>query len=152
MNTTKLKPSIAYAIVVSMPNFLIAFLIMAVLATFDESGDIRALTMPVGAVWFLYKFLLVRSNTFIIGKEKIVHKSGLFSITTEFLEMYRIRDFKIEQPFLLRLIKSMVVTLRTTDKYNPIVKMSGVLNSDIVYKIRDLVELQRKNKNVYVTE
>lgn len=152
MNTRKLKPSIQYALIVSLPYFVMGFVIMAVLGAFDESGEVGALALPVGAVWFAYKVLLVRSNTFIIGKENIVHKSGLFSITTEFLEMYRIRDFKIEQPLLLRLIGSMVVVLRTTDRYNPIVKMSGVLNSDIVYKIRDLVELQRKNKNVYVTE
>lgn len=151
-NSKTIQPRYSYALLKAVPSFCIAFFSIFLIGMMDMTKILWLLGFPLAILYYLYKVLLIRSEKLIISKEQILYEYGLFSVTIEFLEMYRIRDFTIEKPFLLRLIGAMEIIIRSTDKNNPNLILSGIKNSDVVFKIRDLVELQRKNKNVYVTE
>jgi uncharacterized membrane protein YdbT with pleckstrin-like domain len=115
----------------------------------EELNEYDPYMLPVSIAIYIYRVLLIRSNVFNVSKEQIVHENGLFSKNVEFLEMYRIKDYNISKPFFMRLIGTMVVTLTTSERPNKIFTMKGVPSSQFVYSLRNLVELQRKNKRVY---
>ena len=152
MVTKKLKPTLAFAIISNLHFLLGTFIFIVLVGSFDEIKFVDAYAMPISILVFLYRVLLTRSHTWEIGSENIVYKRGVFSRKVDYLEMYRIRDYHISKPFLMRLIWSMNISLRTTDKNMPELKLDGVPDSEIIPKLRNLVELQRKNKNVYVID
>lgn len=149
MSIRKIRPSLLYAMIVSLPFLLGAIMILSLINGIEGLSDLDPYVLPISGVIYIYCVLLIRSNVFIVSKEQLVHERGVFSKNIDFLENYRIKDYKISKPFLMRLIGTMVVTLITSDKSEKYLTMRGVPNSRIVYSLRDLVELQRKNKRVY---
>ena len=136
----------------ALPYFFGAYILLSMVSIVDTSNIVKDWTMTAAVVCGLYAFLIRRSESFTVTKEQVIHKKGIFSTQTEFLEMYRILDFKMKKPFLMRPLGAIIVILTTSVKNKRIVTLKGIPNSDIAFKLRDLVELQRKKKNVYVTE
>lgn len=145
----KLQCTYTFAILCALPTFLIALVVIVLLSVLSLK---LLFVLPIVLLYSTYKILLQRSNIFLITEEQIIYKYGVFSITTEFLEMYRIRDFIIKEPFLLRIIDTMIITVVNTDKDNANLSLAGLPKSNIILELRELVELQRQDKNVYVTE
>lgn len=149
MNARKIRPSLIYSIIVSLPYLLGTFLTLVLLGSFPETKFIDPYTLPFTMAFYIYRVLLVRSNVFEINKEQMVYKRGVFSRSIDFLELYRIKDYHISKPWYLRLIGAMKVIIKSSDKNKPEMTLNGVPDSEIVYNLRNLVELQRKNKRVY---
>lgn len=51
------------------------------------------------AVCLMYRFLYLRSMRFIITDEQIIYEHGVFRRTRDFMELYRIVDFREESIF-----------------------------------------------------
>ncbi len=98
---------------------------------------------------YIYQVALINSQKYEISREKLNFKRGVFTIKTDFLELYRIKDFSEERPFLLRIINAMVVRLDTSDKSHAVFFMKGIPQSNITNVLRELVEENRLRKNVY---
>jgi hypothetical protein len=65
------------------------------------------------------------------------------------MELYRVRDYKVERPFFLRLFSLGNVILMTSDKTTPTVVISAIKKSEEGReKIRPLVEARRDAKKV----
>lgn len=106
----------------------------------------------MAAVPFLYAvyrrvyFAILRYE---VSQYQIKYYRGVFNYKTDFLEMYRIKDFAVERPLHLRIFGIMHVTLATSDNSHPIFRMEGIPSSNIPDVIRQLVERARKDKRVY---
>ena len=71
------------------------------------------------------------------------------SIKTDELELYRVRDYKFEQPFFLRLFSLGNIVLQTSDKSDPQVVLSAIPNGEeLREKLRTHVEACRMKKGV----
>ena len=149
MNTRTIRPSLFYAALLNIPYLIGVAITLVLLGAFEELRFIDPYTMPLSIVFYVYKVMLTRSNRFEINKEQLVHKKGVFSKHIDFLELYRVKDYQISKPWYLRIIQCMKVTIKSSDKNKPVLHLFGVPDSDIVYNLRNLVELQRKNKRVY---
>lgn len=101
---------------------------------------------------YILHFLYIKSIVYIVTEEQILFKRGIFTITTDYIELYRVLDFTVVRSFLLRLIGGMTFTIETTDKSHPVFKFIGIPNTDIDHYVRRLVEENRARKNVFVTE
>jgi uncharacterized membrane protein YdbT with pleckstrin-like domain len=75
------------------------------------------LAIPV--VWMLTRWIATRTQRYEITSERIRVSTGLFSRLTTELELYRVRDYTIEEPFWLRLVGCGNVILQTSDRTNP---------------------------------
>lgn len=109
-------------------------------------------TVAVALLIYILNYLFLRSIVYTITDEQIFYKRGVFTITTDYIELYRILDFKERRSFMLRLIGGMDFTMETMDKSHPVFELAGIPNSDIDQFVRNLVEQNRARKNVYVTE
>lgn len=98
---------------------------------------------------YLYRVLYIRTSLYLISAEQIKYQRGIFNLEIDFIELYRIKDFKVKKPFLLRLISAMEIDLETSDKSHPLFRLSGIKSTNLIHIIRDRVEENRLNKRVF---
>src|SRR5262245_15816634 len=76
-----------------------------------------------------WRYLETRFTRFEITDERIRITVGVFSRRMEELELYRVKDTSIAEPFLLRvLFKLGHLILRTSDSSNPVLVIPAISN------------------------
>jgi uncharacterized membrane protein YdbT with pleckstrin-like domain len=101
----------------------------------------------------LWKFLENRSRVYEITTERIRRTAGIFSKVTEEIELYRVVDIKVVQPFWLRLFGLGSVTMTTNDVSAPNLTVDAVPDvHELREHLRRNVEICRDRKHVRVTE
>ncbi|MGD9929359.1 MAG: PH domain-containing protein [Mangrovibacterium sp.] len=66
------------------------------------------------------------------------------------MELYRLKDYRIDRPLIYRLFGLGNLTIYTSDKTTPVFKMEAIANPKMIYKtLRDLVEENRREKHVF---
>ncbi len=105
--------------------------------------------LVVPLIMFILNFLKVKSEVFEITSQRLRKTTGIFSKQTEDLELYRVRDYKILQPFFLRLFGLGTIELITIDKSSPHVMIPAVKNTkELIDIIRENVEKMKTAKGV----
>ncbi len=93
----------------------------------------------------LIVYLRTRFTIYELTEERFREKTGILSQTIEELELYRVRDYTVEKPFIMRLFGLGNLTLITSDKTNPKIHLYAIKNAE---NVRDLfrknVEATRK--------
>lgn len=102
----------AYAVCV-----LVALLI--VVASLLLKSAVVLVALPAPALVALVKWLAARSHAYRLTTERLLTTEGIFSKTTESLELYRVKDIRMRQPFLQRLSGLESVELITSDNDTP---------------------------------
>lgn len=153
-----IKPKSSYAFFHPIKWLVFAFLILigAYFAKPYLPNDILKYisggALALALIIYFLNYLFIRSVVYTITDEQILYKRGVFTITTDYIELYRIIDFKETQSFLLRFIGGMNFSMETMDKSHPVFELNGIPKSDIDQLVRSLVEDNRGRKNVFVTE
>jgi uncharacterized membrane protein YdbT with pleckstrin-like domain len=74
---------------------------------------------------------------------------GIFSKITETLELYRVKDIEILQPFFNRMLGLENIKVNTSDLSSPVVFLEGIPQSvGLADKMRNAVETIRMQKKV----
>src|SRR4030095_7408665 len=74
----------------------------------------------------LVRYLQTRCKIFELTTQRFKITSGIFTKTTETLELYRVKDTETRQPFLSRLVGIENVQMTTSDASSPIVLIDAV--------------------------
>ena len=102
------------------------------------------------AFYLGYHILSVFCIRYEISSEELRHYSGILHRKHEFIENYRIKDFRVDRPLLYRLFGLGNLTIYTSDKTTPVFKMEAIPNPQNIYKtLRGLVEQNRREKHVF---
>lgn len=97
----------------------------------------------------LWKWLVVKNTKYELTTQRLRTRHGVLNKKTDELELYRVRDFKLDQPFFLRLFSLGNIVLQTSDKSHPFVTIKAIRNGEeLREKIRTYVEECRVAKNV----
>src|SRR5687767_5427363 len=75
------------------------------------------------AIW---KWLIVRNLRYELTTERLKLRQGVLNKELDEIELYRVRDYKLEQPFWLRLFSLGNIVIRTADESNPVIVMRAV--------------------------
>lgn len=103
----------------------------------------------IGLFMFIWRYLTTKFKKFEITNERIIEHKGVLSRTTDELELYRVKDIKLHQPFFLRLFKLSNIVLSTTDRSSSILIIKGIENGqDLRNILRKSVEERRDKKKV----
>lgn len=97
----------------------------------------------------LFRYMKLKSISFELSEEQLVYRRGVLMSKTDFLELYRIKDFQLRRPFLHKLSGSMNIQLKTSDASHPSLELKGIPHSNILDIMRLRVEQARVGKNVY---
>ncbi len=103
--------------VLNLPIFLLCVLILPI---------------PV-AFW---RWLTLRCTSYVLTSERLRITTGVFSRRSEELELYRVKDLTVEQPFLQRLFGLGRLVLHTSDRTNPTLVLPGMRDPE---QLRDPV-------------
>lgn len=98
----------------------------------------------------LYEFVFLRKMLFLLTDEQLIIQRGVFQRTNDYVELYRIIDFKEHQNLIGQFLDLKSVFIYSTDRTNPIIEICGVINqSDIVKVMRDRVIYNRSIRNIH---
>jgi uncharacterized membrane protein YdbT with pleckstrin-like domain len=105
------------------------------------------LVIPVFyAVW---KWLVLKNIRYELTSERLRIRQGVLNKELDELELYRVRDYKLEQPLILRLFSLGNITLRTSDTSHPAIMLRAIRDGEHVREqIRKYVEECRVKKRV----
>lgn len=145
-NELTLRPAAIFAFLKSLPLLFFGGLFLLLSWYLSPCFLFFSLAL-VGLAW--YRVLYVRSSLYLITPEVIRIRRGIFFKRTDQLEMFRIKDYIVTQPFTLQLFHLMDLTLKSTDPENPVVWMRGIPESDIIDVIRQYVQEARKHNRIY---
>jgi uncharacterized membrane protein YdbT with pleckstrin-like domain len=82
--------------------------------------------LAVPALWVLSRWIATRCHRYEITSQRVKITTGLLSRNTSELELYRVRDYTVVEPFWLRLVGCGNVVLATADRTNPQVVLHAV--------------------------
>ena len=138
------------------------YVVCGLLAVAIITGTAYGASSGIGGLWFYalialgvillaaaIKYYFVRSTTYQLTSERLMVESGVFSRTTEELELYRVRDWSVIQPFWLRLAGRGHVRLMSNDASAPDLTLSGIIKPNTLRELlRTHVEAARDKKRV----
>lgn len=98
------------------------------------------------ALWTAIK---LKSTRYRVTTERIRVTTGILSKETDEIELYRVRDLRLEQPFFYRIFGKGNLVLITTDETMPDLVMEAVPQPmELLDEIRKHVETRRDLKRV----
>ena len=117
------------------------------LGTFIVCGLLFFLVIPLFVA--LWRWLEVKFTNYELTTQRLRTRYGVLNRKTDELELYRVRDYQLVEPFFLRLFSLGNVVLRTSDRSNPVVTIKAVENGEeLREKLRQYVEECRTHKGV----
>jgi uncharacterized membrane protein YdbT with pleckstrin-like domain len=97
----------------------------------------------------MWKWLVVRSIRYELTTERLRMRHGVLNKEHEELELYRVRDYRVEQPLHLRLFSLGNLIVTSSDTSHPNVVLRAIRNSEHVREqLRRHVEDCRTRKRV----
>lgn len=150
MNTIyELRPSPMYALVKIFPLLCLSLFLLPIAYCFGSYLVIGALTLTLVAV---YKYLRIYTIRYLISPEVLRIRNGIFFRRIDSMELFRIKDYMITQPFWMQLYGLMNFRLFTTDDTNREITLTGIPYSDLADNIRELVQQARlKNRIIEIS-
>jgi uncharacterized membrane protein YdbT with pleckstrin-like domain len=117
------------------------------LGSFVLLGLFFWLVIPLFVI--LWKWLVVKNTKYELTTERLRLRHGVFNKNTDELELYRVRDYKLQQPFFLRIFSLGDIVLQTSDKSHPHVVIKAIPNGEeLREQLRTYVEKCRTRKGV----
>lgn len=106
-----------------------------------------ALVIPV-LMWII-RWWVTKCTTYELTTQRLRTRTGILNKKVDELELFRVRDYSIEQPFLLRLVGLGHLTMVTSDATTPTVAMKAIPDVEGVReKLRTAVQSERDRKRV----
>ncbi|MEK6807105.1 MAG: PH domain-containing protein [Pseudomonadota bacterium] len=105
------------------------------------------LVLPI--FYAFWRWLETRCFTYSVTTDRIIMRQGVFSKRTDELELYRVKDATLLEPFWLRLVSLGRIVLTTSDRTTPIVQLNAVPDAaKLREEIRRNVERLRAQKGI----
>jgi uncharacterized membrane protein YdbT with pleckstrin-like domain len=126
---------------------IVAAIVAAYLLSGVGSIVFAALVLPL--LLALARWAQTHSHVYEITTERIRISTGVLSRRSSELELYRVRDYTIVEPFLLRLVGRGDVILETADRINHHIVLHAVPDvAALKDQIRDCTERMRQRRGV----
>jgi len=97
----------------------------------------------------LVRWLDTRCHRWEVTTERIRTTTGILSRRMEEIELYRVKDTSLEEPFLYRLFGRGTIVLETSDRSSPELRIEAIAGArELREQIRGCVEKIRERKGV----
>jgi len=97
----------------------------------------------------LWRYLQTKNKIYELTTERLKITEGVFSKITNTLELYRVKDIELSQPFLYRMFHVENIAVTTSDSSSPFILLEAIPASvSFADKIRNRVEAVRMEKRV----
>ena len=105
------------------------------------------LIIPV--FYAFWKWAEIQSIKYVLTTQRLRVRHGVFNKVTDDLELYRIRDIRINEPFFLRLFSLSNLVIISSDATTPFIQLTAIANGhQVLNLIRKLTEKSRTRSGV----
>ena len=105
------------------------------------------LIVPIYCV--IARYLQTRSKVYELTSERLKITEGVFSKATSTVELYRVKDIEMRQPFLYRMLGVENLHVTTSDVSSPTLFFDAIpVAAGLPDKLRNQVEIIRVQKRV----
>lgn len=106
-----------------------------------------SIIIPFGIIFI--KIFDTRFINYTLTTERLIIKKGVLTRTTDEIELYRIKDIRLIEPILQRLVGLSIVEITSSDRSNPNLSLAGIKKGDELRNMmRNEVERLRTTKKV----
>ena len=149
--TIHLRPHWRQFIISHLPQFLLAVMIYVIAGIFDVRETVFAKLAGFAFLCYLfYKVSYWHSMEYIITDEQFIFSHGIFSHSTDYMELYRIVDYQENRTFLQQIMRVKSVFIYSGDRNMKVMELLGIEeNLNITQIIRIRVEYNKKIKGIY---
>lgn len=97
----------------------------------------------------LWSAIKLKSTRYELTNQRLKVYSGVFNRNVDELELYRVRDYNLQQPFFLRLFGRSNIYLVTSDASSKNLALMGIENGqEVREQLRSAVEIRRVQRQV----
>ena len=113
------------------------------------TGGLTYLALIIPVILWLVRWWVTKCTTYELTSQRLRIRSGVLNRRVDELELYRVKDYAMEQPLLLRLVGLGNLTMITSDVSNPQVAIKAIADVENVReKLRGAVQSERDRKRV----
>ena len=124
-------------------------LIIAALVGIPFTGGLSAIGIVVPFGMWLVRWWMTKTTAYELTTQRLKISSGILNRKLDELELFRVKDYSMNQPFFLRMVSLGNLTLVTSDASSPTVNISAIPNvEDVREKLRTAVQNERDRKRV----
>ena len=117
------------------------------LGLFILCGLFSWLVVPI--FFAVARYLQTRSKVYELTSERLKITQGVFSKATSTVELYRVKDIEVRQPFIYRLLGVENLHVTTSDVSSPFLLFDAIpITAGLPDKLRNQVEAIRVQKRV----
>ncbi len=110
-------------------------------------GILFFLVIPLFIIF--WKWLVTKNIKYELTTERLRTRSGVLNKKMDELELYRVKDYKVDRPLFLRIFGLGNIILETSDRSSPIVMIKAIPDAEeLREKVRTCVETRRDAKRV----
>lgn len=121
----------------------------AAIAGSPFTAGLSLIGLAVPVVMWIIRWWLTRTTKYELTSQRLRKSSGILHRTVEDLELYRVKDYSLELPLLLRLLGLGHINLITSDATTPEVKIVAVAGAQELRELlRTAVQQERDRKRV----
>ncbi|MGL5039929.1 MAG: PH domain-containing protein [Aeromonas sp.] len=103
--------------------------------------------LGISLLYALWLWIVVKNVKYELTTERFITKTGVFNKKTDELELYRLKDYSLEEPFFLRMFSLANINLSASDVSHDHLKIYAIKDG---HALRDLIrnnaEQCRRNK------
>jgi uncharacterized membrane protein YdbT with pleckstrin-like domain len=115
-------------------------------------GELLLCVITAGVAW-LVLWLARMGLRYRVTSERIETREGIVNRRSRFIDLYRIEDFEVDEPFFLRMRGAGNLIVRSMDKDQPVAALLAVPNvRDVYERVRTLAREERARKGVRVLD
>lgn len=99
--------------------------------------------------WAIWNWLKVKCRVYTLTNERLIIESGVFNKGQDLIELYRVRDLQVTEPFWLRLFGLQNISILTSDLTTQSIYLDYMPSAvNLRDKFRENVEECRRRKGV----
>lgn len=151
MNTIILKPAMEQVFVESIKATTL-FIIGTIAFGTDNQiiSTIGIFTCLATFFSILIHSWYISSLSWTVTESQIISKKGIFTKTTDYMELYRVIDYQEKQGFIQGIMGLRNIIITSGDKSHPLLVIRGIKgNNDIINIINKNVEKSKERRNIY---
>jgi uncharacterized membrane protein YdbT with pleckstrin-like domain len=113
------------------------------------TGGLTYLALIIPVILWMVRWWVTKCTTYELTSQRLRIRSGVLNRRVDELELYRVKDYAMEQPLMLRLVGLGNLTMITSDASNPQVAIKAIADVENVReKLRGAVQSERDRKRV----
>ena len=107
---------------------------------------------PVGIVFLtilVWKMLVIHFWRWDITLDSLMEVKGVLNVTTDEVQLFRVKDIRLYEPFFYRLVGLSKLYIITSDQYRPVIVLDGIRDGKSKREMfKNMALKHRKNQGV----